>query len=30
MSLYGLSFAFSYRFPYWGERAGETRAGEVS
>jgi len=30
MLTYGLSFAFTCRFPYWGKRAGETRAGEAS
>jgi hypothetical protein len=23
------NFAFTYRFPFWRKRAGETRAGEL-
>jgi hypothetical protein len=30
MKLYSSYFAFTYRFLFVGERAGETRAGEVS
>ncbi len=30
MQLYSLYFAFTYRFPYAGERAGETRAEKIS
>jgi hypothetical protein len=28
MHLYSSYFAFTYRFPYAGERAGETRAND--
>lgn len=30
MTTYAVSFAFTYRFPYWGKRAGETRAEAFS
>jgi len=30
MQTYAMSFAFTYRYPFWGERAGETRAEEIS
>ena len=30
MKLYSSYFAFTYRFLFWGKRAGETRAGELS
>ena len=30
MTTYAVSFAFTYRFSYWGKRAGETRAEAIS
>jgi len=30
MHLYYYNFAFTYRFPFTGERAGETRAVQMS
>jgi hypothetical protein len=30
MRTYEAKFAFTYRFPYAGERAGETRAEQIS
>jgi hypothetical protein len=30
MSSFSLYFAFTYRFPYAGERAGETRADKTN
>ena len=30
MQLYSSYFAFTYRFPFAGERAGETRADNIS
>jgi hypothetical protein len=30
MTTYAVSFAFTYRFFYWGKRAGGTRAEAIS